>query len=111
MKLKLTQPGEIKVLKLTGEPAAEEDQAIANEIGEHFTGRGTRVVLDLSEANYLNSDCLGQLVRAAAQANLQESRLVLAAPTAFVAGALQMTRLDRFFEVFPTVAEALTKLR
>lgn len=43
----------------------------------------------------------------AAQANIHEGRLVLANPSPFVAGVLEATKLDTFFEIYSSVEEAL----
>lgn len=74
-------------------------------------GPGTRIVLDLTGVPYMNSTGLSELVHVTAQANIQEGRVILAAPSAFVAGVLHTSQLNRFFEIAPTVAEALARLQ
>jgi anti-sigma B factor antagonist len=101
----------VHVLRLDGELVADDDGAFVAAVTDLFTGPGTRVILDLSGVKFLNSTGLGELVRVAAQANIQECRVALAAAPPFVAGVLQTTRLDRFFESYPSAAEALRGLR
>jgi anti-sigma B factor antagonist len=97
----------VKVLSIFGDLAGSDDGAFTTIVTDHITGPGERILLDLAGVRFLNSMGLGDLVRVAAQANLQECRVALANPIAFVAGVLQMTRLDRFFEVHPTVEAAI----
>jgi anti-anti-sigma factor len=68
------------------------------------------VVLDLAGVPFVNSAGLGDLVRLVAQANVQEARVILASPSAYLGGVLELTKLDRFFETSPTVAEAVQRL-
>ena len=51
-----------------------------------------------------------ELLTLTAQANQRESQVVLAAPSAFVAGVLETTQLDRFFRVNPSVEAAIAGL-
>lgn len=71
---------------------------------------GARIVLDLSGVSYVNSAGLGSLVRVVAQGNLQEARVVIAGATPMVAQVLELTKLNRFFEVCPDLAEARRRL-
>lgn len=100
----------VKVLRLTGELAGGEGNPLVDAVTDLLSNRGARVVLDLSGVHYMNSAGLGDLVRLVAQANLQEARVVLANLSAYLAGVLEMTKLDRFFEIHATVAEALQAL-
>lgn len=101
----------VTVLRVSGDLAGNDDGVFVAAVTDQITGPGARIVIDLSGVRFLNSTGLGDLVRVAAQANLQESRIILANPIAFVAGVLQMTRLDRFFDVHPTVEAAIASLQ
>jgi len=68
---------------------------------------GTKLVLDLSEAKRVNSAGLSHLVMLATNANTNASRVVLAAPSPFLAGVLNRSKLDQFFEIAATVSEAI----
>jgi anti-sigma B factor antagonist len=95
---------------------AADDKARGNERGlvEIITplldADGVRIVIDLSQVKFINSSDLGDLVRVTAQANQQKSRVVLAGPSAFVAGVLETTQLHRFFSVFAGVEAAIAAL-
>lgn len=111
MELEVREQGGVKIMRLVGDLVGDHSGDFVQAITDELTGPGKRLALDLSAITFMNSTGLSELVRVNAQANLQECRLVLAAPTAFVMGVLQMTRLDRFFEVFPSVADALAALK
>lgn len=101
----------IQIIHLHGELTGD----VLSDFVEHVTnllaGAHRRIILELSDVPFLNSTALGQLVRVVAQANVQEGRVVLARPSPFVEGVLNTTRLDQFFEIFPTAGEALRKLK
>ena len=102
----------IKIVRLNGnllEPVHEVDDFVA-DLTDLLDGRGARLVLDLGGVPYMNSAGLSALVRVSAQANVQESRVVLANLPPFVAGVLQTTKLDNFFEIRPTVDDAVQHL-
>ena len=68
---------------------------------------GARLIIDLSRSTRINSDGLAQLIKLVADANTHSSRVVLAAPTPFVARVLEVTKLNTFFEVQPTLSQAV----
>ncbi|HNQ23295.1 MAG TPA: STAS domain-containing protein [Phycisphaerae bacterium] len=100
----------IKVLHLRGELAGDEEHALVNLISELLEQRGLRCVMDMGAVSFMNSAGLGDLVRVAAQINTSEGRVMLARLSPFVTGVLQSTRLDRFFEVAPSVEDALQRM-
>lgn len=105
--------GEVFVFRLRGElgSVVGEDQTLGARVAAAMSQRGARAVLDLSGLVFLSSTGLSELINLVAQANVQEQRIILAAAPPFLAGLLETTRLDRFFEQAETVAEALGRLR
>ena len=99
-----------KLLRLKGELTGGEQSPLVDTVTDLLANRQARIVLDLGDVHYMNSSGLSDLVRLVAQANIQEARVILANPSAYLAGVLEMTRLDRFFEVHPTADEALRTL-
>lgn len=71
---------------------------------------GTKVLLDLSQSNFITSTGIGQLVALVANANTNSSRVVLAACTSFVSIALNRCKLNKFFEMADSVPEAIRLL-
>ncbi len=71
---------------------------------------GTKLVLDLSESDRVNSAGIGALVLLVTNANTNSSRVVLAACSPFVSIVLNRSRLDRFFDTADSVAEAIRRV-
>ena len=71
---------------------------------------GTKLALDLSGAKRINSAGLSHLVMLVSNANTNASRVVLAAPSSFLAVVLNRSKLDHFFEIAETVPEAIALL-
>lgn len=110
MEITLNQRAGVDIASLDGEFRDSAADELSGMIGGLLAENGRRIVLDLSRVTYLNSTGLSALVTLAAKINLGESRLVLAAPTPFVANVLELTKLSRFFEVAKSVDEAVGRL-
>lgn len=100
----------IRVVHLSGELIGQEDDGLVDMMSDLLAEPQAKIVLDLAGVSYLNSTGLSELVRVVAQANVQEARTVLASPSAYLAGVLEMTKLDRFFEICPSLEDALQRL-
>jgi anti-sigma B factor antagonist len=73
--------------------------------------RGTKLVLDLSKSNFITSSGLGQLMSLVVHANTNSSQVVLAAPTPFLSVVFDRSKVNLFFTVAGTVAEAIEALK
>jgi anti-anti-sigma factor len=71
---------------------------------------GRRVLIDLSGSERATSAGIGSLVTLVSRANSKGSRVVLAGPRPFVHTVLRATKLDRFFDIAPTVEDGLIQL-
>ncbi len=100
-----TRQDGVPIVALAGE--IDGDGSVASAVRELLDKRGAVVVLDLSAVPFLNSAGVSELVTLVSQANVQEQRVLMAAPTPFVRGLLQTTRLDHFFAVHATLDDAL----
>lgn len=111
MTIEVVDRGGVWLVKLSGSLGADEDaDALIGAVTELLETRGSRLVLDLAGVPFMNSDAVGALVRVTAHANTQEGRIILASPSPFVSGVLSVTKLDKFFEIAPTVDEAVKRL-
>jgi anti-sigma B factor antagonist len=68
-------------------------------------------VLDLDTVPLVDSAGLASLIRLYRQVRIGEGDVRLARPTPAVRAVLELTRLDRVFDIFPTVAEAAGTIR
>ena len=107
MELNLShEPG--YVLAQTSGPIDESGRPLLAEyLHPLVSQQGTRLVLDLSGSPRINSEGISLLVKLNADANSHGSRVVMAAPAPFVQNVLSITRLDRFFDLQPTLSQAV----
>jgi len=103
--------GRISVVRPVGELRDDEqmDQLVA-QVTDLMASGSAGIVLDMSQASFVSSCGLSALVRIVAQGNIQECGVLLAATTSSLAGMLEVTRLDRFLSVRPTVKDAIAEL-
>ena len=98
---------------------ARPEGVIGEDAGDAFreylhpiVGQGEKnVILDLSEVKRINSRGIGHLVVLVSDANTNRSRVIMANPTAFVAGVFLVSKLDKFFEIADSVEQAIARLR
>lgn len=109
MKVHVEARGSAKVVWLNGSMTGGEERTWIEPVTQLIDESGAFVVLEMGEVGYISSAGLGDLVRLTALANSQGSRLVLANISPFVKDVLQTTRLDRFFEVHPSIDAAMAQ--
>lgn len=89
------------------------DLLVADELRltlQQATDEHRNLVLDLAEVRFVDSMGLGVLVRAAQAARNNGGVTCVAAPSAFFLTVLQTMRLERVFQGFRSVDEALAWL-
>jgi len=84
----------------------EEAVALSNLVGDVLRNTG-KVVLDLSGISSIDSAGIGELVLIHTQAHAKNADLKCASPSPFVRDLFDLTRLDSFFEIHPSLNEAL----
>ena len=72
---------------------------------------GLPVVLDMSAVEFIPSLSLGALVKLLMDFKEKGRRFILAGVQPPIRGALAVTRLDKVFEMYNTVDEALSRIR
>jgi anti-anti-sigma factor len=76
-----------------------------------FATKGTRLVVNLSDSARINSAGIGNLVALVADANTNDSRVILCGMQPYVSMVISVTKLDKFFEIVPSVEEAISRTR
>lgn len=75
-----------------------------------FSEYGSRVViLDMKNVSYLNSAGIGIIVDTFKNFRDSEGKLVLTGLTCEIAKLFEVTKLNRFIEIYPDVDEAIAK--
>jgi anti-sigma B factor antagonist len=68
----------------------------------------TKLVIKLQQVRFIDSSGLGALLSANKQVALKSGKLVLAGIQKQVLAMFELTRLNRVFEIYPDIDEALT---
>jgi anti-sigma B factor antagonist len=103
--------GDVTVLHLGGRlTLGDADVALAGEIKSLLAKGPVKLVVDLSDTNYIDSAGLGALVSAYTSVTSAGGTLALAAPSKRVIDLLEITRLYSVLPVFPSVDEAVASV-
>src|SRR5262245_874143 len=87
------------------------DESARDSFREHLHPlvgkKGTRLIIDLAGSPRINSAGIGNLVALTADANTNESRIVLCNAQTFVSMVISITKLDKFFTIAPNLDAAI----
>jgi anti-anti-sigma factor len=98
--------GQACVVKLAGELDLYNAQQVREALTDACSESPQRVVVDLSEVEFIDSTALGVLIEARTKLGNRRAFL-LAAPGLETRRALEISGLDRHFTVHDSVSEAL----
>ena len=107
MELKIDEGGPVSVVQVSGELDAEQFMDALHDL---VSQEAPKLAIDLSAMATIDSQGLSSLVGLVNSARLREGDVVLVAPTSFVAGVLNVTRLDAWVTICPTLDEAIQHL-
>lgn len=109
MKIRITEMNGAIVLSLGGERLdAHNSDMVKDELKRRFSAGAKQVLVDLGEVSFIDSSGLGALVSGFKSAMSAKGRLALAGLQAQVQSMFELTRLNRVFDIYPTVEEALS---
>jgi anti-sigma B factor antagonist len=94
--------------------AGEVDLYVAPELKQKLLDvidRGaTQVVVDLTDATFIDSTTLGVLIGAVRRLRANDGKLSVVVSDRNVARTFELSGLDRVFEIFPTREQAVARL-
>jgi len=99
--------GEAVVVALRGEVTVFSSPTLRDQLYKVMDSRPARVVLDLSEVQYVDSSGVATFVEALRQIRSRDGEMVLARVSDRVRGVIEIARLDTLFPMAETVEEAL----
>lgn len=79
---------------------------LMRELQKYLNSDRPRLVFDLSQVQQMDSTGIEMLLDVLQEVNRRDGDLKLAAPSAAARTFLELTRLDRLFEIFDSSAEA-----
>jgi anti-sigma B factor antagonist len=77
------------------------------ELNKHIITPSSMVILDLGPVSFIDSACLGALIAVAKKQSQAKGKIVLASLSDEVRSVFQITRLDKIFQIFDTLPQAL----
>lgn len=98
------------VARVSGSLSAADSERFADAVLEYAAGSERALAIDLSSVTEIDSSGLSALVYVVTRARLAQGWVVLVAPPPFVAGVLNITRLDRWFDICDSLEEAAQRL-
>ncbi|MFQ6048062.1 MAG: STAS domain-containing protein [Phycisphaerae bacterium] len=97
------------VVELAGEVDMYRTPQLLTTLSSITESQPPRVVVDLSEVQYMDSSGVGTLVHLFRQVKSYQGQLILVGPRPRVRSIFEITRLDRFFTICQTQSEALAR--
>jgi len=112
MEVSTRQMGDVVVLEVSGRITVGEGNIMLREMVRDVANKGsTKIVLNLSEVNYVDSSGVGELVKSLTTIRSRGGELKLANLNKRVHDLLQMTRLSKVFDIQKDEASAVASFR
>jgi anti-sigma B factor antagonist len=107
LSLETRQRGEVVIVHCQGRIVyRDEANALSSVVSEVLSSRG-KVILDLGGVSAIDSAGIGELVTLYTLAQAKKAELKYANPRPFVRDLFDLTHVDSFLEIHPSVGEAL----
>lgn len=102
--------GDVTIVDFNGRLAAGvSDTILPRVVGEILDGGSKKILLNLSDMDYIDSNGLGELVQVYRESQRQGASLRLLKPQDRVTKTLRLTNLLPMFKVYESEDEALTE--
>ncbi len=109
MNIKVDESGDFPVVYVEGELGAIDAEDLADALVDKVGGKGSLLAVELSGLKSIDSSNLSVLINLATRARLAGASVVLVAPSPFVQGILEVTRLITWFDVCDSVSDVAVK--
>ena len=109
MKIDTRSVGDVHILDCSGKiTLGEGTMAIRNAVREVLKSGGKKIILNLSEVNYIDSSGIGELVSTYTTVTNQSGQLKLLNLTKKIQELLQITKLLTVFQVYDNEQKAIS---
>lgn len=98
---------EIVVINLPSRVAGETSEELKKFIKELVERKNYKLVMNLSQTNFMDSSGLGALVSKIAVTRSNRGDVRLANPREYISNLLELTHLDQIIKIYPSVKEAV----
>jgi anti-sigma B factor antagonist len=100
----------VSVVRMPVRLALANSAVVRRTMDEHIESVSSRLVIDLSGAEFVDSSGLAALLAVIKTARRRGGDLVLASPRPRVLALIELTRLDDVVAILPTVTDAIERL-
>lgn len=107
----IVEKDNITIIRLDGEIDVTMAPRLKKLFQETIESGKNRILVDLEKVEFIDSSGLGILVVAFKLAKAKKGALVFANPGAQVLKTIQLTRLDKHFEIFDSIDKAMMSLQ
>lgn len=97
----------VVIIALKGELDIYSGSTLKNLVEQEITNGSRKLLIDLGEVEYIDSSALGVLVNGLKTARQQNVKFKLTNISGTVERIFDLTRLSKFFEIYPSAEEAL----
>lgn len=102
---------DIPTVRVIGSVTAEDAPELTETLSEIASHRGARIAIDLADVASIDSSGLSALINFVTRTRLIEGRVAIVAPSTFVRGVFEITRLDSWMDVFDDPQKAAEFLK
>ena len=102
--------GSVTVAHVSGNLTSDGKDAFADQMIEFVSDGDALIVLDLAGLETIDSSGLSSMINIVTRARMRGGDVALTAPNAFVTGVLDVTRLNKFFNVHESIGAARAAL-
>ena len=106
--IQISHQDQVALVKVSGEIDLHRSPALHDQLIELCRGKPPLLVIDLEGVDYMDSSGVGTLVHAYRLVKDYGGRMMLASMKSRVRSVFEISRLDRYFQIYDTVEEAIS---
>lgn len=110
MDIRAESDGSFKVAYLAGEPSGDDEQRLREALEDLVAAPHGVTAVDLAALKTISSGCLSALIHLVTRSRLAGGQVFLVSPSPFVREILEITRLDRLFDICANLDEARRRM-
>ena len=103
--------GDVLIIVADGGLNADTAEQFDQEVGKLVEAGLTRIIIDCGKLDYLSSSGIGMLIRVHGRMKSRGGDVKICSVKGLVSQVLQLSRLDRVFELYPDVNRARLAFR
>ncbi|GAF86750.1 unnamed protein product [marine sediment metagenome] len=107
MEIKIGMQDNVVVLSLAGDLVASSAENLINKVRELVRKKFTRIIIDMSKVNFMDSSGLGACMASYKALSAQNGILVITGPKETAKKIFRLTKADKKLNITPSKPEAL----